>query len=252
MPPIFARRTRGIPQSGGFRREHRVLTGCISHHRFLFDGAGQNWPHVPKETTMNASITSMALIAAISSPAFAGGPSQPVPDPVLAPAPVAAPARTDGEWGGAYFGAQLGYGNVDSNGGGLSGDGILGGVHAGYRYDFGTAVVGGEIDYDTSGIDLGATAGNELESVARLKLMAGADLGRILVYGTAGLALAEARVGAATLSDNGWFAGLGADYALTDRWSVGGEVLTHKFDDFDGSGVDLDVNTVKAKVSFSF
>jgi outer membrane immunogenic protein len=205
-----------------------------------------------KEMKMKASITSMATILALASPAFAGGPTEPVPEPVIAPAPVPAPVNTGGEWGGAYVGAQLGYADVDSNGGGLDGDGVLGGVHAGYRYDFGTAVVGGELDYDTASIDLGATAGDELESVTRLKLMAGADLGRTLVYGTAGYAYAEATAGGASLSDDGWFAGLGADYALTDQWRVGGEILTHKFDNFDGSGVDFDVNTVKAKVSFAF
>jgi outer membrane immunogenic protein len=201
---------------------------------------------------MKASITSMATILALAGPAFAGGPTEPVPEPVIAPAPVPAPVNTGGDWGGAYVGAQLGYADIDSNGGGLDGDGVLGGVHAGYRYDFGTAVVGGELDYDTSSIDLGGAAG-ELDSVARLKLMAGADLGRTLVYGTAGYAYAEATVGGVgSLSDDGWFAGLGADYALTDQWRVGGEILTHKFDNFDGSGVDFDVNTVKAKVSFAF
>ncbi len=199
---------------------------------------------------MKTSITSMLLVTTLAAPAFAGGPVEPIPEPVVA-APVAAPVNTGGEWGGAYVGAQLGYADVDSNGGGLDGDGVLGGVHAGYRYDFGTAVVGGELDYDTASIDLGGAAG-ELDSVTRLKLMAGADLGRTLVYGTAGYAYAEASVGGASLSDDGWFAGLGADYALTDQWRVGAELLTHKFDNFDGSGVDLDVNTVKAKVSFAF
>lgn len=201
---------------------------------------------------MKTSIASMFLITAIAAPAFAGGPVEPIPEPAVAPAPYVAPVNTGGEWGGAYVGAQLGYADVDSNGGGLDGDGVLGGVHAGYRYDFGTAVVGGEIDYDTASIDLGAVAGDELDSVARLKLMAGADLGRTLVYGTAGYAYAEATVGGASLSDDGWFAGIGADYALTDQWRVGGELLTHKFDNFDGSGVDFDATTVKAKVSFAF
>ncbi len=201
---------------------------------------------------MKTSITSMMFISALATPVFAGGPTEPVPEPVIAPAPVAAPVSTGGEWGGAYVGAQLGYGDVGSNGAGLDGDGVLGGIFGGYRYDFGKAVVGGELDYDTTGIDLGATAGNELDSVARLKLMAGADLGRTLVYGTAGYAYAEASVGGASLSDSGWFAGLGADYALTDQWRVGGEVLTHQFNNFDGSGVDLDVTTVKARVSFAF
>jgi outer membrane immunogenic protein len=125
-------------------------------------------------------------------------------------------------------------------------------VHAGYRFDYGKFVAGVELDYDVANIDLGTPTAGELDSVARLKLMAGADLGRTLVYGTAGAAYAEATVGGVSLSDNGYFVGLGADYALSDQWSVGGEYLVHKFDDFDSTGIDLDAQTLKAKVSFSF
>jgi opacity protein-like surface antigen len=100
-------------------------------------------------------------------------------------------------------------------------------------------------------IDLGA-ADDSLDDVARLKLMGGAELGRSLVYGTAGIARASASVGTATLSDNGWFIGAGLDYAVTDRLVVGGELLQHQFDDFDGSGVDIEATTLKAKVSFRF
>ena len=201
---------------------------------------------------MKTSIVSMVLLAAFAAPAFAGGPAEVIPEPAIAPVPVAAPANTGGEWGGFYAGAGLGYGDVGSSTNTLDGNGILGGVQAGYRYDFGTAVVGGELEYDITGIDLGATAGDQLNSVARLKAMAGADLGRTLVYGTAGYAYADADVGAASLSDNGWFAGLGADYALSERLTVGAEVLTHKFNDFDGSGVDLDATTAKARINLRF
>jgi outer membrane immunogenic protein len=195
--------------------------------------------------------TIFAAATLLGAPAFAGGLADPVPEPVIAPVQETV-VSTDGDWGGAYVGAQLGYGDVDSNGAGLDGDGAIGGVHAGYRFDYGQFVAGVELDYDVANIDLGTGAGDTLDSVARLKLMAGADLGRTLVYGTAGAAYAEATVGGATLNDNGYFVGLGADYALSDQWSVGGEYLFHKFDNFDGSGVDLDAQTLKAKVSFSF
>jgi outer membrane immunogenic protein len=201
---------------------------------------------------MKTSIASMMILAAVAAPAFAGGPTEVIPEPVIAPAPVAAPVNTGGEWGGFYAGAGIGYGDIGSSTDTLDGDGILGGVQAGYRYDFGTAVVGGELEYDITDITLGAADTDQLNSVARLKAMAGADLGRFLVYGTAGYAYADADVGGAALADDGWFAGLGADYALSDRLSVGAEALAHQFDDFDGSGVDLDATTVKARVNFRF
>ncbi len=192
----------------------------------------------------------LATATLLGAPAFAGGLTDVAPEPVITPVEQTV-VSTDGDWSGPYVGAQLGYGDIDSNGAGLDGDGAIGGVHAGYRMDYGKFVAGAELDYDVANIDLG-TAGDTLDSVARLKLIGGADLGRTLVYGTVGAAYAEATVGGASLNDNGYFAGIGADYALSDQWSVGGEYLVHKFDDFDGSGVDLDAQTLKAKVSFSF
>lgn len=193
----------------------------------------------------------IATATLIGAPAFAGGLTDAALEPVLAP--VAAPVEYDagGDWSGAYVGAQLGYGDIDSNGVGLDGNGAIGGVHAGYRADFGKLVAGAELDYDVADIELGTGAGT-LDNVARLKLMGGVDLGRTLVYATAGAAYADATVGATELSGNGTFAGVGMDYAVSDRFTVGGEYLMHKFDDFDGSGVDLDVDTIKAKVSFTF
>ncbi len=135
-------------------------------------------------------------MTALATPALAGGPTTPVVEPEIVPAPmpVAAPSA---DWSGFYAGAQLGYGDVDSNGGGLDGNGELGGVHAGYRWDLGTTVLGVEADWDAANVDLGGTAG-ELDSVARLKFSAGADLGRTLVYATGGAAQAKARSAART------------------------------------------------------
>jgi outer membrane immunogenic protein len=201
-----------------------------------------------RTATLSATIIATALAV---SPAFAGGPVEPIAEPVITPAPVIEPVSTGGEWGGAYVGAQLGYADVSSGGAGLDGNGAIGGVHAGYRYDFGTAVIGAELDYDMANVDLDA-ADSSLDSVARLKLMAGYDLGRTLIYGTAGGAYADATVGGVDASDRGYFLGIGADYALSDRWTVGGEVLEHRFDDFDGSGVDLKATTASVNASFNF
>ncbi len=197
------------------------------------------------------TIAALIATAALSAPAFAGGPIAVVDEPVIAPAAEAyvAPGL---DWSGAYVGGQLGYGDVDSNGGGLDGNGWLGGVHAGYRWDMGNWVAGGELSWDKTAIDLGTTAGDELDSVAALKLTAGREIGNSLVYGTLGAAHAKASVGGADLSDSGLVYGLGFDHAMNDRWTVGAEVLQHSFDDFDASGVDLDATTLKAKVALRF
>jgi outer membrane immunogenic protein len=194
-------------------------------------------------------LTTASLFAA---PAFAGGLGDVAPEPAVVAYEAPAPVDAGGDWSGAYVGAQLGYGDIDSNGAGLDGNGAIGGVHAGYLFDYGKFVAGAELNYDATNIDLGTANNATLDSVARLKLIAGFDMGSTLVYGAVGAAYAEATVGGATLKDNGSFAGLGVSYAVSDQWSVGGEYLYHKFDNFDASGVDFDVQTIQAKVSYSF
>jgi outer membrane immunogenic protein len=203
-----------------------------------------------KETIMK-TIAAFVTTALFAAPVFAGGPTIPVAEPEIIPAaePYVAPGM---DWSGAYAGAQLGYGDVDSNGGGLDGYGAIGGVHAGYRWDMGAFVAGAELTYDKANIDLGAAAGDQLDDVTALKLTAGRDFGSTLVYGALGGARASATVGGVDLSDSGLVYGLGVDYAISDRMTVGGEVLKHDFSDFDASGVDLDATTLKAKVALRF
>lgn len=195
------------------------------------------------------SIAALLATAALATPALAGGPTVVEPEPVIA-APVA-PVPASVDWSGFYAGAQLGYADVGSNGAGLDGNGWLGGVHAGYRWDFGQYVAGAELDYDTADVNL-AGGTSSLDDVARIKLMGGAKFGNSLLYATAGAAYADATVGPDSRSDNGWFLGAGLDVAINDSWSVGGELLQHQFDNFDGTGVDLDATTLKAKVSLRF
>lgn len=197
------------------------------------------------------TIAALFATVALTAPAFAGGPVAVAEEPTIAP--VAEVYTAPGlDWSGAYVGAQLGYGDIDSNGAGLDGNGWLGGVHAGYRWDLGNWVAGTELSWDKAGIDVGAVAGDELDNVAALKLTAGYEIGNSLVYGALGYAHANATVGGADVSDSGMVYGIGFDHALNDKWTVGGEVLEHKFDDFDGSGVDLDATTLKAKVAMRF
>lgn len=189
----------------------------------------------------------VAMLGTLAVPALAGGYSAPVTEaPVAAPV-IAAPVGTD--WTGGYVGAQIGYG--DASAGAVDGDGATYGLRAGYDWDLGNWVVGAGVDWDKTEIDLG-TGSDNIDSIARLKLRAGYDLGRTLVYGTAGAARAEADLGGVSRSDNGWFAGIGADYALNDRWTVGGELLHNQFDDFDNTGIDLDATTASINVGFRF
>ncbi len=188
-----------------------------------------------------------AALAVASAPAFAGSASEPAPDPVVStPAPAPAPASPN--WTGPYLGGQIGFGNVDTNVPNVDGDGAIGGLSAGYDYDFGQWVVGGGLDYDWADISLG-TGAPTLENVFRAKLRGGYKVGNGLIYGTGGYANADTD----TLGDeDGYFVGAGYEHMVTQNVSLGGEVLYHEFDDFNSTTTDVEATTVQLRGSFRF
>jgi opacity protein-like surface antigen len=150
------------------------------------------------------------------------------------------------DWTGFYVGGQLGYGFADSD---LtsSDESFMGGVTLGYDHDFGQWVLGGALDYDFA--DANVAPGTDLEEVFRLKVRAGPKIGRGLVYGAAGWANADtSNMG----DDDGWFIGGGYEYMVSDQFSVGGEVLYHQFDSFNGTGNDIDFTTLQVRATFRF
>lgn len=185
------------------------------------------------------------IATALASPVIAGSTAPPLTEPVIvAPAPVAV-VNTGGEWTGFYAGAQLGYGDLSVDGTG-GGDGGLAGVHVGYDYDFGRFVLGGELDYDASDIGFGAGAGS-VDSISRVKLRGGYDMGRTLLYVTGGYANINTSLG----SQDGYFGGVGVAYQVNDSFTVSGEVLENKFDNV-GGAFDMSETTATVRASFRF
>lgn len=196
--------------------------------------------------TLSALVFGAVLLAPVS--ALAGGPVAPVPEETVI-APVIVTPTPD--WTGWYGGVSLGYADV-SSGGVANGSGVIGGVLGGYRYDFGQWVLGAEVDYDWAGFDLNDAGTSSLDAIYRFKIQAGADIGQTFLYGTAGIARADTTIDNVSINSNGWVAGVGADYAVTDQWLVGGEILYNEFDDFGNSGIDGDGTTFKLRAAFRF
>lgn len=187
---------------------------------------------------MKFRLTTLVVTTALAGPALAGSMSYAPADPVV-PAPVVTyVAPANGDWTGPYAGLQLGYGMATGTGG-LDGNGAIGGLALGYDYDFGQFVAGGAIEYDAADID----------SIARLKLRAGYDLGKALIFASAGAAQADV---ASLGTDDGWFVGFGYEQRLTETLSLGSEVTYHKFDDFNGSAIDVEATTVQVKAIYRF
>lgn len=191
------------------------------------------------------SAMTLAASTALGGAAFAGTLEAPIVEqqPVYTPAPVVAA----NDWTGFYTGLQLGYADVDVDDG-SDGDNGTYGFHAGYDYEFdNNFILGGELDYDKTDIDF--DNGGEVDSIARAKLKAGYDLGNTMVYATAGAARADINGD----DETGPFAGIGMNYKVTDRYTVGAELLHHKFDDVSGiDGNDADATTFTVRGSLRF
>lgn len=190
----------------------------------------------------------LSITAALfAAPALAGD----LGEATLEQAPTAvaaAPIAYGADWGGAYFGATVGYG--DANGTGYAADvnGATYGAFAGYNYDIGTVVLGGELEFGGASIT-DANTGDSFESMTRLKAKVGYDAGRFLPYVTAG---ANYLTKTDSTSDWGYVAGAGVDYALSDSIVLGGEVLYNRWNDFNNTGNMINATTAAARVSFKF
>lgn len=182
--------------------------------------------------------------------AQAGGLSEPVAEPVfVAPTPAPVMVASGRDWTGFYAGGSLGYADLEGDDLGDDFSGLVYGGHAGYNYDFGSYVIGAELEGTFGDIDDGA--GIDFENVLRAKVRAGYDAGAFLPYVTAGYAQATVSADGTDIDDDGYFYGAGVDYAFTDNITVGAEVLQHEFEDFN-DGSDVSALTGGLRVSYNF
>lgn len=188
----------------------------------------------------------LAILASGATSAFAGNADVPVSD--TPPAPLVIPVTQTNDWTGFYAGGSLGYSDISDDTSGFDDEGITYGFHGGYDHDFGQFVLGGELEI--TGFDLSG-AGTDVDSVTRAKIRAGYDAGDYLPYFTTGIAQLNTG-GALSGDDTGAFFGVGLDYALTDDIRIGGEILEHDFDNFNGSDNDFDATSFSVRIAFEF
>lgn len=133
-------------------------------------------------------------------------------------------------WAGAYAGLNLGYDWGRVSGSEASPKGIAGGVQAGYNWQSGPFVFGGETDLQISGAD-DTFASYKFSNpwFGTLRARAGYALNNILFYGTFGIGYGDlkAELGGATEVHTlaGWAGGLGMEVGFTPNWSARVEYL---------------------------
>lgn len=133
-------------------------------------------------------------------------------------------------WAGPYLGATLGYewGGVDNSP--THPSGIAGGVEAGYNWQRGAFVFGGETDIQLSGAD-DTLSPFEFSNpwFGTIRGRAGVTFNNVLVFGTAGVSYGDLRADSSLLTEShysiGWVAGGGVEVGLTPRWSAKAEWL---------------------------
>jgi len=188
------------------------------------------------------------------------------------------PAEYGHDWSGFYFGGHIGHGELDFNGkytgdpgddflddnGGtfeLEPDGWVAGLQAGFNWQFHNIVIGAEgdlsfMDWDDTLINgSGELVETDTDKIATLRARLGLAIQQFLIYATAGLAWSDtdyyvndhttdpdpSENGRIDFDDVGLVAGLGAEYALGERWSLKAEGLYLNFDqDEDGSTLTHD------------
>ncbi|MGV3635061.1 MAG: outer membrane protein [Pseudorhodoplanes sp.] len=145
-----------------------------------------------------------------------------------APAPPPVPVY---RWTGPYFGANVGYiwGNVDNSPANPSG--IAGGIQAGYNWQNGIFVFGFEGDLNLSNSDDTFAPwqfSNPWFGTVRGRVGVAA-WNNLLFYATGGIAFGGLQAQLNALEEDrshlGWTIGAGAEYALTQNWSVKAEYL---------------------------
>lgn len=165
-------------------------------------------------------------------------------------------ARRFGQWEGAYVGVSAGYGwlrdvmKVTTPFVYDQGEDWVIGAHAGYLRQYGDFVVGAEVEATRLDIDYDLANYITVENAYSAKLRAGYAVDRVLLSAHAGGVYSTTNF--MGLKDWGWTAGFGVDYALTDKVTIGAQYSHYRFENFDKSQIDADINLVTGRIGIKF
>jgi outer membrane immunogenic protein len=208
------------------------------------------------------------------------------------------PVAVSYDWTGAYIGAHVGYAWANTNVTELDNysfsdldgdtefdfdsDGIIGGVFGGFNWQSGQFVYGVEADISASDIDntvdntmnpgTNESFTTNIDWFGTVRGRLGYAVDRFLPYVTGGVAFGDIESSYNDPEDSsfavasetvfGWTIGAGAEYALTDQWSLRAEYLYVDLEDSRGSffagtdeyryDFDNDLHVVRIGASYGF
>lgn len=200
------------------------------------------------------AVASVALLAGASAARAADIPGM---APAYAPAPAVYAAYN---WMGPYVGANVGlqWGDITNNPTEPSGAAV--GVQAGYNWQSGHLVIGGETDIQWSNSDDVIAPwkfSNPWFGTARGRV--GYAWNNVLLYGTGGFAYGGIELDFSGLSQDrthyGWTLGAGAEVGLTPNWTAKVEYLYFDLTDrsyFIGTSNGFESGLVRVGVNYKF
>ena len=228
---------------------------------------------------MESTVNVLRIAALVSASVFALGVSAAqAADLTYEAAPVAA-APAAFNWTGFYLGVHAGAAITDFEFSSSLGDGsvsfddtgFLGGVQAGYNWQFDNIVVGLQTDFAYTsakvGLDSEGSSGGEqkLEWLGSTTARIGYAFDNLLVYGKGGVAYGQSTfevpfTQGLSLQDSqwhvGWTAGAGVEYAFTQNITG---LLEYNYVDLGSQDyaagflrADLTSNVIKAGVNYKF
>lgn len=197
----------------------------------------------------------MLLASATTVVAFAAQAADAIYQAPEAPAATESYSEPAGNWSGAYVGGGITYdmGKFTGSNDGRDADGIGGTVYGGYNMQSGSIVYGAEADLSYAGED--GSAGTDAGVPGNLKGTQGVngsvrgrvgyDLNPFLVYGTAGVAVANHELEGGGTNDEklaaGYTVGAGVETFVTDNITARVE---YRYSDYQKRDFDLGGTTV--------
>jgi outer membrane immunogenic protein len=211
-----------------------------------------------------SALASVSLIAMGLTAQAADLTYEPAPAPVVEAAPAF-------DWTGFYLGVHAGAAIVDgklydaSNEFSDTTTGFIGGVQAGYNWQFDSLVIGAQTDFAYTSAKFSddlVDAEAKLEWLGTTTARVGYAVDNFLLYGKGGVAYGQSKVQGNILNVDdskwhvGWTLGAGAEYAFTQNITG---LLEYNYVDlgsedyFDGAiSTDLSTHVIKAGLNYKF
>lgn len=173
-------------------------------------------------------------------------------DPQIITADSSASAPVSERWGGFYVGAAVGYGFLKDTIPAEGKDWVFGG-YIGYNKQWGNFVAGVEGSIDYADIMFTDGSGIKSEYLYSGRVRAGWANEKIFAYGSIGFQHGTTvNLPPANSKDTALQLGVGLDFALTEKVSLGTDYTYAKYKNFGDLPLDVTTQKVQARLTYTF